>query len=72
MSDTTINKQTCCPAGAAIILFLDRWYEMLRIKGKDKDQPYVVPENGTITLRFPVKDHKELIGKQVRIFVESD
>jgi len=72
MGETTINKQTRSINGAAIILFFDKWIEILRVKGKDKDQPYVVPESGTITIRFPVKDNPELIGRTLRVFMESD
>lgn len=72
MSETTANKHISSLSGAAIILFLNKWVEILRVKGKDKDQPYTVPETGTLTIRFSVKDNPEIIGKQVRIFMESD
>lgn len=72
MSETAKNKHVSYLSGAAIILFLNKWIEILRVKGENKDQPYTVPETGTLTIRFPVKDNPDLVGKQVRIFMESD
>lgn len=72
MGDNTTGKQLSNINGAAIILFFNKWIEILRVKGKDKDQPYIVPKTGVLTIRFSVKDNPEIIGKQVRIFMESD
>jgi len=72
MGEIKEGKQPRCMNGAAIILFLNRWIEILRVKGENKDRPYTIPKNGTISIRFPVKDNPELVGKQVRIFMESD
>lgn len=52
----------------AIILNQESWNEVLRREGKDAGTPYIVPEHGVISIRFP----EEYRGKEakVRVFVE--
>lgn len=44
------------------------WEEIKRSHGKNKGDPYVVPENRYISIRFPVGTE----GKRLRIFVEEE
>jgi hypothetical protein len=67
MDDTNESKQKR-RSGVAEILYNDEWEEVLRTRGKEKDQRYVVPENGgVIGIRFAPED----AGKVLRIFKET-
>lgn len=53
---------------SAYILDQDSWNEIKRREGKAAGTPYIVPEHGVISIRFP----EEYRGKRahVRVFVE--
>ena len=66
MNENTENVSKCF-SGEAIVLFCDFWEEIKRVQGKDAGKPYIVPESGVISIRFP----PEYIGKPVKVFTKK-
>lgn len=62
------NDHKCPTSFSAFILDQENWDEVRRREGKEAGIPYVVPEHGVISIRFPEKYR----GKEakVRVFVE--
>jgi len=54
-------------SGLATILFIDEWNEIRRRQGKQKEAPYIIPESGVISIRFPL----EYAGQPALIYAKK-
>lgn len=50
-----------------LVLRLGMWSDSWEEKKKGKDEEYIIPESGSVGIRFP----KELAGRKFKIYVEK-
>lgn len=50
-----------------LVLRLDMWSDVWEEKKKGKDEDYVIPDSGSVGIRFP----KELAGKRFKVYIEK-